>query len=53
MPPPTIEVLGVDSLSVTKDLLREQTDILYGSDPTKSDPLVRRSSHARAHDQAV
>ena len=32
MAQPTIEFLGVYSLPVTNDLLREQTDILYGSD---------------------
>jgi len=30
MVPPTIEVLGVYSIPVTMELLREQTDILYG-----------------------
>src|SRR5687768_2220861 len=34
MPEPTIRVLGVYSLPVTEDLLREQTDILYGADLT-------------------
>lgn len=29
----TVEVLGVYSITVTDDLLREQTDILYGADP--------------------
>jgi hypothetical protein len=32
MAQPTIEVLGVYSIPVTKELLREQTDILYGTD---------------------
>jgi hypothetical protein len=32
MAQPTIEVFGVYSLPVTNDLLREQTDILYGAD---------------------
>ena len=32
MAEPTIEVLGVYSIPVTKELLEEQTDILYGAD---------------------
>jgi hypothetical protein len=31
MPGPTIQVLGVYALPVTKELLREQTDLLYGA----------------------
>ena len=32
MAQPTVEVLGVYSIPVTDDLLREQTDILHGAD---------------------
>jgi hypothetical protein len=34
MPGPTIQVLGVYALPVTKELLQEQTDLLYGANLT-------------------
>lgn len=37
MTDPNIEVLGVYALPITKDLLRQQVDILYGEDLTGSE----------------
>jgi len=37
MPQPSIEVLGVYALPVTRELLQEQTDILYGAELTGAD----------------
>ena len=48
MPQPGIQVLGVYSLPVTDDLLREQTDILYGSDLTDA---KRREAERECREQ--
>ena len=48
MAQPTIEVLGVYSIPVTRDLLREQTDILYGADLLGAE---RRDSERQCREQ--
>lgn len=45
---PSIEVLGVYSLPVTDDLVREQTDILYGEDLAGTQ---RRDAERQAREQ--
>jgi len=48
MAQPTIEVLGVYSVPVTNDLLRQQTDILYGSDLAGAE---RRDAECQCREQ--
>jgi hypothetical protein len=48
MAQPTIEVLGVYSIPVTKKLLREQTDILYGADLAD---IERRDAERQCREQ--
>lgn len=48
MPQPSIEVLGVYSIPVTKELLREQTDLLYGSDLLDHE---RQDAERQCHEQ--
>lgn len=48
MAQPTIDVLGVYALPVTKSLLREQTDILYGSDLSGAE---RRDAERQCREQ--
>jgi hypothetical protein len=45
---PTIEVLGVHAIPVTNDLVREQTDILYGPDVADVD---RHHAERRCREQ--
>lgn len=48
MPEPTIQVLGAYALPVSEELLREQTDILYGSN-LAGEP--RRQAERRCREQ--
>src|SRR5438552_8541112 len=48
MAQPTIEILGVYSIPVTKELLREQTDILYGADLAST---KRREAECQCREQ--
>lgn len=48
MAQPTIEILSVYTLPVTRDLLREQTDILYGSDLSGDE---RRNAESQCREQ--
>jgi hypothetical protein len=48
MPEPTVQVLGVYALPVTKELLEEQTNILYGANLTGD---ARRQAERQCREQ--